>query len=239
MSGCCHARLPWRMAWPRHHRCRTVCNCLRTYDSCARARRGSLARLRHVHASWPGQCRACHSWASDPKMCMAACATVCSSWLAASSVSVRVEPSTLDGTTTLVRSPCRICLQACAMRGGVYHPPHNRQDARLCGWVRQHLLCTNDRRRVLLLPTGGAHFRARAERIFAGTEVPVDESDSAVQSVLRRPGQRLGKSIRAMFAISSASCVATCKIHAGHFLCGSSRGKVRCACPAVHGARDD
>jgi hypothetical protein len=152
VSGCCHARLPWRMAWPRHHRCRTVCNCLRTYDSCARARRGSLARLRHVHASWPGQCRACHSWASDPKMCMAACATVCSSWLAASSVSVRVEPSTLDGTTTLVRSPCRICLQACAMRGGVYHPPHNRQDARLCGWVRQHLLCTNDRRRVLLLP---------------------------------------------------------------------------------------
>ena len=79
------------------------------------------------------------------------------------------------------------------------------------------MLCTNDRRRVLLSPTGGAHFRARAERIFAGTEVPVDESDSAVQSVLRRPGQRLGKSIRAMFAISSASCVATCKIHAGHF----------------------
>ena len=82
------------------------------------------------------QCRACHSWASDPKMCMAACATVCSSWFAANSVSVRVEPSTLDGTTTLVRSPCRICLPACAMRGGVYHRTIGKVQGCAVGSVR-------------------------------------------------------------------------------------------------------
>ena len=67
----------------------------------------------------------------------------------------------------------------------------------------------------------------------------MDESDSAVQSVLRRPGQRLGKSIRAMFAISSASCVATCKIHAGHFLLEVRAGKsVRCCVPSCSRSDD-